>query len=311
MNQPTLDSPGEHVLAKSYATFGLRRSLLQVQNALRSRRHVADSMAAVHELVDSAESRISHHLGRSVRDLDILEIGPGQGMERATYFGRHNRVTALDLDVIPQGFAPRAYWHMWQRNGLGRVAKSVGRHWLIGRANRAAWAAQIGVPRLTLPAFIQGDICAHPPAVAAYDVVMSWSVFEHLADPRAALRHVNTALRPGGLGYISLHLYTANNGHHDIRAFTGREDELPLWAHLRPAVAHHVTPSAYLNRWRLAQWRDLFDELAPGHHEILESFEHRERYGPRLTGALAAELRDYSDDELLTVNAVYIWRKPA
>lgn len=95
-----------------------------------------------------------------------------------------------------------------------------------------------------------------------------------------------------------------------MRSFTG-DDSLPLWGHLRPTQAHLIKPSAYLNEWRLEQWRELMDEKADGYEEVLEKFEHPEVLGPYLTGSLRDELADYSNDELLTVNAVYIGRKPA
>jgi len=125
------------------------------------------------------------------------------------------------------------------------------------------------------------------------------------------LTNVISALLPGGIFYLSLHLYTSNNGHHDIRAFTGHEHELPLWGHLRPSTRASIEPSSYLNEWRLAQWQALFSELTPGHTEFLETYEHPETYGPQLTGALKQELSQYSEQELLTVEAIYLWQKPA
>jgi SAM-dependent methyltransferase len=115
-------------------------------------------------------------------------------------------------------------------------------------------------------------------------------VFEHLPDPEAALKNVTEALKPGGVFYISIHLYTANNGSSRYPAFTGDEDSLPLWGHLRPSTKDQIHPSAYLNEWRRSQYRDLFRELAPGHSGFLERFDVPERYGPMLTGALREEL---------------------
>jgi SAM-dependent methyltransferase len=140
-------------------------------------------------------------------------------------------------------------------------------------------------------------------------MVMSWSVFEHLPDPKKALENVIRLLKPGGLFFISIHLFTSNNGHHDIRAFTGQEDQLPLWGHLRPATQDQIEPSSYLNQWRIAQWRELFNNIAPGHDEYLEEYDKREKYSPRMTKELRSELRDYSDEELYNVDLVYVWRK--
>lgn len=64
-------------------------------------------------------------------------------------------------------------------------------------------------------------------------------------------------------------------------------------------------PSAYLNRWRLQQWRELFSLMCPEHPEILDQCEHPKVFGPRIDANLTRELADYSRDEPLTVNSVF------
>lgn len=295
---------------KSYANFGLGRSVRQLKHALENRRRIDASMVTLLSLVQESEQRMQRQLGKKVEQLRMLEIGPGQGLERARYFGRKNKVIGMDLDVIPVGFDLVSYWRMLRENGSGRVMKSLGRRLLIGRANEMAWASLLGVEKFNNPAIMHGNICEETPAIGHFDVIMSWSVFEHLPNPTQAIHNVMKLLKPGGIFYISLHLYTSNNGHHDIRAFTGDEDNLPLWPHLRTATEHAIAPSAYLNKWRLPQWRELFGSAAPGHQEILEAYESYERFQPRMTTALRQELADYSDEELYTINAVYTWRKP-
>jgi SAM-dependent methyltransferase len=198
------------------------------------------------------EKGIVQRLGRPKQHLRILEIGPGQGRERARYFGINNEVVAMDLDAMARGFDPLGYLRMIRDNGFGRFLKTIGRMIIVGRKNRDAWARAVGTAGMREPHFVRGDICTLAPAREAFDVLMSWSVMEHLTDPHNALRHMVHALRPGGVLFISLHLYTCNSGHHDIRAFTGQEEVLPLWGHLRSSTQHLVTPSAYLNRWRLS-----------------------------------------------------------
>jgi SAM-dependent methyltransferase len=296
---------------KSYATFGLKRSLLQIRHAISERKNADRNMAALYRLLRQHEQRIEQRLNRSLQNLRILEIGPGQGLERARYFGMKNEVVALDLDVIPNRSNPGSYLHMLKVNGAGRFLKSLGRRLIIGRRNESAWARVIGADQLRDPAFIQGDICENVPVSGAFDLIVSWSVFEHLPDPKKALANVIQTLKPGGAFYISLHLFTSINGSHDIRAFTGEEDQLPLWGHLRPAVSHLIHPSAYLNEWRLSQWRHLFSEMTPGFEEYLHAYDYQEKYGPLLAGSLRSELKDYSNEELFTVDAVYLWQKPA
>jgi SAM-dependent methyltransferase len=140
-------------------------------------------------------------------------------------------------------------------------------------------------------------------------LITSWSVFEHLSDPAAALRNAWRALRPGGALYIGIHLYTATNGHHDFRhSATG--DGLPPWAHLRARTRELVRPSAYLNEWRLDQWRRLFGEY-PGIEEYLEDYGQSEYVKSLLAPDLRAELAPYTEEELATVDAFYACKKPA
>ncbi len=297
-------------VGKTYATFGFRRSLRQVRHALKSRRRADRNAAFMYKLIREAESRMEAQLGRPVAGLRMLEIGPGQGLDRARYFGLKNEVIGMDLDVIPVRFDLRTFVQTARTNGLGRVVKTVGRRLLVGKVNEKAWARAVGAAEFRDPQMIYGDIGKQVPERDGFDAVASWSVFEHLPDPRQSLQNVIGALSPSGIFYISIHLYTANNGHHDIRAFTGNADQLPLWAHLRESTAGAVKSSAYLNEWRLGQWRELFSELAPDHAEYLETFQTRDRLGPQMTDALRHELADYSDDELYSVNVVYAWRKP-
>lgn len=305
---PVTQSPD---FENSYADFSLYRSYRQVKKALGGRENVEQDMRVLHKQVIESEQRMEAVYGDPIENHDILEIGPGQGMERALYFGRKNKITTLDTDIIPFGFEPASYLKMMKANGPGRVAKTAGRELIIGRKNRSAWLDIIKEKSVSRPKRIYGNICESVPAVNAFDTVMSWSVFEHVSDPEKALDNVLASLRPGGIFYISLHLWTCNNGHHDIRAFTGSDSELPMWAHLRDSTKDLIKPSSYLNEWRLEQWTDLFERKSPGHTEILEKFEHPEVYGPRLTGNLADQLSEYTEDELLTVNLVYVGRKPA
>lgn len=295
---------------KSYADFSLTRSWHQLVHAFNDRRHAEENMGLVFKMLQSHEARIEAKLGRSVEGLRILEIGPGQGMERGRYFGLKNEVVGIDLDVIPQGFEPGNYWRMIRKNGFGRFLKTIGRKIVLAPANAAAWEKTVGQGKMRPPRVVHGDICGTLPDFGRFDLIMSWSVFEHLPQPQAALDNVINLLRPGGVFYLSLHLYTSHNGHHDIRAFTGQEDALPLWGHLRPSTRHLINPSSYLNEWRLAQWRDLFQSLQPPPDEFLEQYDSARRFGSRLSPEEQAELAQYSPEELNTVDVIYLWQKP-
>jgi SAM-dependent methyltransferase len=281
-----------------------------VLNAVRSIQEIEKNTCALVEWIKTQEQLMVGVYGGPIENLRILEIGPGQGMQRARYFGLRNDILGMDLDLIKEGYTPRDYLLMWKKNGLGRVLKTMGWQALMRGPTERAWAKVLGSRNARLPEMIYGDICSSIPEENAFDMVMSWSVFEHLGDPKTAIQNIIKALKPGGAFFISIHLYTSINGHHDIRAFTGGLDQLPLWGHLRDSTRQTIRPSAYLNQWRLADWRRLFDEVAPGSQEILEAGDVPEKYGPTLTGGLRQELSDYTAEELINVNALYLWKKP-
>lgn len=298
----------------SYADFSIGRALQQLRHLVGTDR---EKSAKTHlRQVQLDDERLAKALAvDKVEGKKILEIGPGQSMERAHYFGISNEVTGIDLDVIPAGWEIGAYLDMWRTNGFGRFAKTLGRNALISPWERRAWVRATGANKFHKPLMHYDDFCSasisdRVPGFGTYDAVSTWSVFEHLPDPRTSVQNMIDALKPGGAFYMSVHLYTSNNGHHDMRAFTGKGDELPLWGHLREQHKDGIYPSAYLNEVRLEEWRALFTELAPGYTEYLDQYEHPEEYGPLLTPELREELADYTMDELLTVNAVYVWRKP-
>lgn len=297
--------------ARTYSNFGVLRSLRQIRHQLASKERM-DELVQMHiGRLRRDEARMAEQRGGPIEGLDVLEIGPGQQLTRARYFGLANRVTVVDLDVVPSGMNPATYLKVWRTNGFGRFAKTVGRKMLLlDRAADRAWQRALEVDGFPNPRFVQADICRSAPERSAFDLAISWSVFEHLPDPGAALASVVDALRPGGVLYISIHLWTSHSGHHDIRAFTGGERELPLWAHLRDETRAVIQPSAWCNEWRLAQWRELFGERCPGY------VEYRENYGEdwlreALTPAIREQLSDYTDEELFTIDALYAWRKPA
>ncbi len=291
---------------RSYAGFGLRRSLRQIRDALSQNMSV--HVQTVIDRTHRDESRIARQLGTPVTDLRILEIGPGQSMARARYLGIRNSVTALDLDVIPRGFDPLGYLQMARHNGFGRVLKTAGRKLLgVDRRETAAMHRILGTTILRDPEFIQGDICRSAIEGRQFDLATSWSVFEHLPDPRQALCNVLSSLRPGGLFYFSIHLFTAINGHHDIRACTGEQDQLPIWGHLRTSTRHQFQRDTYLNEWRLQQWRDLFDELAPGYQEFRQTYDTEQLHD---LSSIRNELTDYTDEELFTVDVIFLGTKP-
>jgi SAM-dependent methyltransferase len=246
--------------------------------------------------------------GKPLEGVKALEIGPGQMLAQMLYFGAKNEVVGIDLDVIANGLNPIPYLKVLKTNGPKRFAKTIARK-VLGqdRAFRKEFARRIGrKPRL--PRVRQMDATRMDYPDNHFDVVYSFSVFEHLPNPKAVLKDMSRVLKPGGVAYTNLHLFTSDSGCHDIRIIINNRANIAFWPHLRPAHEHEYQAFAYLNKIRLEPWREIFTSVMPGSE--FDS-ERDENLRPELEKIRAGgELADYSDDELLTRNFIAAWRKP-
>jgi SAM-dependent methyltransferase len=252
-------------------------------------------------------------VGSPLENKQVLIVGSGQTSREVHALSINNTVTAFDLDVMPQGWNPVPYLALLKQNGPTRLVKTVGRKALgIDRKLRRALDHEFGHP--ANPArFLQMDASNLTFANDTFDVVYSYSVFEHLPDPASVLREVVRVLRPGGMLYVSTHIYTAEGGCHDLRIFAGDRDGIGYWAQLRPSEKSKVIESCYMNEWSLTQWKTLFSDMCAG--VTLTSGLHEGAYGEFLAKELQrlrveGELAGYTDEELLTVNLQACWTKP-
>jgi SAM-dependent methyltransferase len=191
-----------------------------------------------------------------------------------------------------------------------RAIKTAGRHVLgIDRKIRAEVARQLGVRAAQLKTrIVPGDAQSLPFEDASFDAVVSSSVFEHLSDPARAAAEVARVLRPGGVARMITHLFTSHTGAHDTRLFTDPR-ALPPWPHLRSGTRDLVQSNSYLNEWRLADYRRVFEDHWPGHTDWLGIEDHPSQTELDALRA-AGELQGFSDEELRASVLITTWRKP-
>jgi SAM-dependent methyltransferase len=285
--------------------------LREVSSLYRYARQASDHARQAVEDIRRREAIIREHLGLELRDLNLLEIGPGQYQAQSRYLALNNRVVGIDLDVIAAGLSPSAYFRMLRSNGVRRAAKTLGRKLLgFDREFERELQRQLGVRQLPILNIMQMDACHMSFADESFDFVYTRSVFHHLPDPSAALDGIVRILRPGGAAYVALHVYSSHTGCLDPRIYTAQRDEIRGWPHLRPALCDTINKNTYVNKLRLQEWRTIFDSKMPG-GEYFTGMADTET--TELARALQSqgELRDYSLEELTTNEFAALWRKPA
>jgi SAM-dependent methyltransferase len=151
-----------------------------------------------------------------------------------------------------------------------------------------------------------GDVSRLPFHSAAFDLVTSMSAFEHFLDVPGVVAEVCRVLRPGGLAWVRIHPFTCLTGGHNLSFGEVPVTHMPLgiepWDHLRQRRhAWHVP----LNEWRIDQYRSTFAQ----HFKILKSYCAAREGQALLTAQVAAELADYSDDELTCCTYAIVARK--
>jgi SAM-dependent methyltransferase len=264
--------------------------------------------------VQRMQHLVETHLGIRMQGLSMLDVGAGQRLIQMRYFaGLGNDVTGVDRDLIVQGLDLPGYVRMARSNGVRRAVKTMGRKLLGFDARFAAeFQRQLGNDRRgpRRLCVLQMDATDLRFPSDSFDFAYSTSVMQYLPDPAAALREIARVVQPGGGAYVDFMPFTGPTGCLDIRILGGH-GALPRWAHLRPETASIVQENAPLNRLRLAEWHDIFDDAMPGNTFVLDQPDavalEREAREAHEAGALL----DYSLEELLTMGVAVLWQKPA
>ena len=199
-------------------------------------RKVPHLRASMYEMADLTSWRVAL-AGRQIYDRygvtwagkRLLDIGCGQILGYTLPLAMANTVTGIDTELPLRRPILPAIWRTMRRSGLHRTIKSA-----VAAVLGQARLFEEGLRRATgfRGPFDYDLRCMDATKLefpdASFEGVCSFSVLEHLADPRSALREMHRVLQPGGVCYLDLHLYTAIHGDHDPRGAA-----VPPWNHLR------------------------------------------------------------------------------
>ena len=261
---------------------------------------------------DQLRHKMESLSGETPESKSVLDIGPGPFLIQSLLFASlGNKVTAMDLDVIPLGLDIGAYIRMLRTNGIGRAAKTVARKILgIDSAYRKTLAHELGARRFPHIRILQGDATSMSFEDCQFDIVHCNSVLHHVLNPAAALAEMVRVVRPGGLAYASLHCYTSYNGSLDPRVMTENPNENLYWGHLRNSLRGVTAGNAVLNKLRVHEWKELFETIWPG-CELQTVNSQRSGIGGMAESFISSgDIQGYTVEELLCHHIDVLWQKP-
>jgi ubiquinone/menaquinone biosynthesis C-methylase UbiE len=312
MNKQQVNQPNPERYSYSANPIGLVNRMREVQRLYSLwQAGTQDRVNFALRAVRRAEEQLAEHMQLKLEGKDILDVGPGQQLKHMKVLSVKNRVSGIDMDIVPQGFNVGDYLSMLRYNPVMRTMKTAARQALGFDANfEKELARRLSVKRFERLPVYRMDATKMTFSNASFDVVVSWSAFEHIDNPGAALAEVARVLRPGGVAYLAIHLYMSHSGSHDPSTYSNDGSAAPpYWPHLRPGIRETMQSNCYVNKVRLDEWLKLFEKTMPGAKFV---HERQEDLVPHLAELKAkGELTEYSDDELLTVGLIGMWRKPA
>jgi SAM-dependent methyltransferase len=228
--------------------------------------------------------------------LAILGVFGFARMLNAPYWDFRNNVWAVSR-LVASGPSPV------DDANIKRLSQAIGEPLARGLINMQAGYSAMRVRADTL---LCGDVGFLPFADASFDLVTSIAAFEHFLDVQRVVAEMRRVLRPGGMAWVLVHLFTSPSGGHNLQL-----SEVPLrtvppgidaWNHLRKRRLPIHVP---LNEWR----RDQYTQAFAVHFELLKHYCFSREGVQLLTPELASELSAYDPDELTCSAYVILTRK--
>jgi SAM-dependent methyltransferase len=169
-----------------------------------------------------------------------------------------------------------------------------------------AWKLALQTEARKSQTLVCGDVGVLPFRECRFDLVTSVAAFEHFLDVSSVVSELHRVLRPGGLAWVGIHLFTCISGGHNLSFVQIPPRSIPKgidpWDHLRKRRLPFHVP---LNEWRQDQYLQIFAR----HFEILKHYCATREGEEFLTSEIRAELSAYSRDELTCGSYVIVARK--
>jgi SAM-dependent methyltransferase len=221
-----------------------------------------------------------------VKSPEILDLGNGRLRPQFTILKRSGyRVYGIDLANRPKKCT---------KNLLYVIARYL-------YNQRSPVQTQAGARTL-----VCGDVANLPFKNEKFDLITSVAAFEHFLNVPAVISEMDRVLRPGGVAWILIHLFSCPSGGHNVTFTQFPLRSLPrgvaAWDHLRKRKLPFTVP---LNEWRRDQYLQSFAER----FDILKHYCAFREGTEFLSPEILTELPDYDADELTSNSYVVVARK--
>ncbi len=312
--------------AQETAKVSYSESAIPLSNKLRELVEIFMIDVRDHYFGDGSAARAFAELDECARLIDAYGNGIGLQNSRALEIGYGPRATRLiammglgidvigiDVDAPVLAGKISEFVNIYRTNGLERAIKSAVSYFCFGLLDRLRLVREIskrgGHLRIDESRILVGDA---GPAVfpdGTFDLILSHEVFEHISVDSLQMLIPKMArwLKPDGLAMIRPNIYTGICGGHLAEWFSADQKSIfkrrsEPWEHLRK---NRFQPNTYLNRLPRADYRRLFSR----HFEILaENVLNQDAARVHLTPEIARELKEYSEDELLGGQVLFVMR---
>jgi SAM-dependent methyltransferase len=257
-----------------------------------------DYLRYVGQMLDGSRAKIERGIAerrdrdigpyvRDTSDLRILDLANGSLQPQYTILkAAGHQVCGIDLLNRPRlNWTDLAY----------RVARRI-----------FTWRLSVRASALKPKTLVCGTVTELPFRNDSFDLVTSIAAFEHFLNVPAVVAELHRVLRPGGLAWIGVHLFSSLSGGHNFNL-----SEVPLrtipsgiepWDHLRKRRVKFRVP---LNEWR----REQYVQLVGSRFKILNQYCVMREGEEFLSPSIEAELKHYSRDELTCRSYIILAQK--
>jgi SAM-dependent methyltransferase len=153
---------------------------------------------------------------------------------------------------------------------------------------------------------LSGDVARLPFKRETFDLITSVAAFEHFLDVPAVISEMERVLKPRGVVWVLIHLFSCPSGGHNVTFTQFPLKKMPRgidpWDHLRKRKLPFTVP---LNEWRRDQYLKSFAERL----DILKHYCALQEGAELLSPEVLAGLSSYSADELTCNSYVIVARK--